>query len=49
MVEETNLSVQKIAEESVDMSQNMQKIGTEAKTGNEMSDALFGEVSKFKV
>ena len=49
MVDETNLGVQKVAEESVDMLHNMEKIGTEADSGNAVSDALFHEVGKFKI
>lgn len=49
MVEETNRNVQKVAGESVDMSRNMQTIETEASNGSALSDALYAEVSKFKV
>ena len=49
MVEETNLNVQKVAGESVCMSQNMQKIEADANNGSALSDALYEEVNKFKV
>lgn len=49
MVEETNQNVQRITEQSADMSMSMQEIGSEAVSGSNFSDALYQEIRKFKI
>ena len=48
-VEGTAESVVNATEKSVDMSKSLKEIGGEADSSNDISNALFDEVNKFKI